>query len=107
MDAKERKRFQHAMALLGKVMQPTRALTLLTDGEKRYGRLLLAICSAVRRTGKRGRPKQILRKGVKIRVKHKGSQRHQRGRTRPKYPAPAPAHPDTAQPKSSPTTLAQ
>ena len=31
-------------------------------------------------------------------VRNKGSQRHKRGRKRPKYQAPYPEHPDTAQP---------
>ena len=101
---KERKLVQHAMALLCKVMQPTSALTLLTDGERRYGRLLCEIWSEVLRTGKRGRPQQSLRKGVKVRRKHKGSQRHQRGRKRPKSQAPYPEHPDTA-PPSAPTDM--
>jgi hypothetical protein len=95
---KERKLFKHAMALLGKVIQQTSDLTLLTDGERRYGSLLFEICSEVLRTGKRGRPKKTLRKGVKVRLKNKGSQRHKRGRKRPKYQAPYPEHPDTAQP---------
>ena len=95
---KERKLFQHAMALLGKVIQHTSDLTLLTDGERRYGSLLFEICSDVLRTGQRGRPKKTLRKGVKVRLKNKGAQRHKRGRKRPKYHAPYPEHPDTAQP---------
>ena len=95
---KERKLFQHAMALLGKVIQPTSDLTLLTDGERRYGSLLCEICSEGLRTGKRGRPRKTLRQGVKVRLKNKGSQRHKRGRKRPKYQAPYPEHPDTAQP---------
>ena len=95
---KERKLFQQAMALLCEVMQQTSDLTLLTDGERRYGSLLFELWSAVLRTGKRGRPKKTLRKGVKVRLKNTGSQRHKRGRKRPKYQAPYPEHPDTAQP---------
>ena len=94
---KDRKLFQQAMHLLCDVIQHTSDLTLLTDGERRYGSLLFEICSVVLRTGKRGRPKKTLRKGVKVRLKHKGSQRHKRGRKRPKYQAPYPEHPDTAQ----------
>jgi len=63
-----------------------------------YGSLLFELCSEALRTGKRGRPKQTLRKGVKVRLKNKGAQRHKRGRKRPKYQAPYPEHPDTAQP---------
>src|ERR687885_630776 len=42
--------------------------------------------------------KKTLPKGVKVRIKNKGSQRHKRGPKRPKYQAPYPEHPDTAQP---------
>src|SRR5215510_4760972 len=96
--SKRKTRFKQAMHLLCDVIQQTSDLTLLTDGERRYGGLLFEICSAVLRTGKRGRPKKTLRKGVKVRLKNKGSQRHKRGRKRPKYQAPYPEHPDTAQP---------
>jgi hypothetical protein len=95
---KERKLFQQAMELLCEVIQHTSDLTLLTDGARRYGSLLCEIGSAVLRTGTRGRPKKTLRKGVKVRLKNKGTQRHKRGRKRPKYQTPYPEHPDTAQP---------
>jgi hypothetical protein len=95
---KDRKWFKKAMGLLCDVIEHTGDLTLRTDGERRYGSLLFELCSEALRTGKRGRPKKTLRKGVKVRLKHKGSQRHKRGRKRPKYHAPYPEHPDTAQP---------
>ena len=94
---KERKMFKKAMGLLCQVIQQTGDLTLLTDGERRYGSLLFELCSEVLRTGKRGRPRKTLPKGVKVRLKNKGSQRHKRGPKRPKYQAPYPEHPDTAQ----------
>jgi hypothetical protein len=94
---KDRKMFQKAMGLLCQVIQQTGDLTLLSDGEKRYGSLLFALCSQALRTGQRGRPKKTLPTGVKVRLKHKGSQRHKRGRKRPKYQAPYPEHPHTAQ----------
>src|SRR4030095_11497161 len=72
---KERKMFKKAMGLLCEVIQQTGDLTLLTDGEKRYGSLLFELCSQARRNGKRGRPKKTLPKGVKVRLKNKGSQR--------------------------------
>ena len=86
------------MPLLCEVIQQTSDLTLLTDGERRSGSLLFEICRDVLRNGKRGRPKKTLRKGVKVRLKNKGSQRQKRGPKRPKYQAPYPEHPDTAQP---------
>jgi hypothetical protein len=95
---KERKMFKKAMGLLCQVIQQTGDLTLLTDGERRYGRLLFELCSEALRTGKRGRPKKTLPKGVKVRLKNKGSQRHQRGSKRPTYQAPCPEHPQTDQP---------
>src|SRR2546430_1847172 len=95
---KDRKMFKKAMRLLCQVIEQTGDLTLLTDGERRYGSLLFELCSEALRTGKRGRPKKTLRKGVKVRLKNKGAQRHKRGRKRPKYQAPDPEHPDTEQP---------
>src|SRR5216684_9351139 len=95
---KDRKLFKNAMRLLCDVIQQTGDLTLLTDGERRYGSLLFALCSEALRTGKRGRPKKTRPKGVKVRLKNKGSQRHKRGPKRPKYQAPSPEHPDTVQP---------
>jgi hypothetical protein len=86
------------MRLLCQVIEHTGDLTLLTDGERRYGSLLFELCSQALRNGKRGRPKKTLPKGVKVRLKNKGSQRHKRGRKRPTYQAPYPEHPDTAQP---------
>ena len=95
---KDRKLFKNAMRLLCEVIQQTGDVTLLTDGERRYGNLLFELCSQALRTGKRGRPKQTLPKGVKVRIKNKGSQRHKRGPKRPKYQAPYREHPDTAPP---------
>jgi hypothetical protein len=95
---KNRKMFKKAMRLLCQVIEQTGDLTLLTDGERRYGGLLFELCSQALRTGKRGRPKKTLPKGVKVRLKNKGSQRQRRGPKRPKYQAPYPEHPDTAQP---------
>jgi len=73
-------------------------LTLLPDGERRYGSRLFALWSQARHTGQRGRPKKTLPKGVKVRSKNQGSQRPKRGPKRPKDPTPYPAPPDTAPP---------
>ena len=72
-------------------------MTLITDGERRYGNLLFEICHELVRTGKRGRPKMTLKKGVKVRIKNKGSQSKKRGRKRPKYQSPIAEHPETFQ----------
>lgn len=89
--------FAQAIALLAQVVKQTDDLSLLTDGERRYGNCLFAICQDVIRTGKPGRPRKTLRKGVKVRVKNKGTQAHKKGPKRPKYQAPHKEHPDTLQ----------
>jgi hypothetical protein len=98
---KDRKLVKNAMRLLCHVIEPTGDLTLLTDGERRYGSLLCERWSEALRTGKRGRPKKTLPKGVKVRLKNKGSQRRRRGPKRPKYQAPYPEPPDTLPPVAS------
>jgi hypothetical protein len=70
---KDRKVFKKAIGLLCQVIQQTGDLTLLTDGERRYGNLLFELCSQALRTGKRGRPEKTWPKGVKVRLKNKGS----------------------------------
>ena len=94
---KDRQLFTQAIRLLCRVLKQTGDLTLLTDGERRYGNILFEICHQVLRNGKRGRPKKTLRKGVKVRLKNKGAQAHKKGRKRPKYQAPFPEHPETIQ----------
>ena len=94
---KEESLFRAAMETLNQVLAQTQDLTLVTDGERRYGNLLFEICRQALRTGKVGRPRQTLPKGVKVRVKNKGSQAHKKGPKRPKYQAPQPEHPETVQ----------
>ena len=94
---REESLFQSAIDRLVQVIEHTDDVTLLTDGERRYGNLLFEVCSDVVRTGKRGRPKTTLKSGVKVRVKNKGSQSRKRGRKRPKYQAPWAEHPETSQ----------
>ena len=94
---KDRKLFTQAIRLLCRVMKQTGDLTLLTNGERREGNILFEMGHQVLRNGKRGRPKKTLRKGVKVRLKHKGAQAHKKGRQRPKYQAPFPEHPETVQ----------
>jgi transposase-like protein len=94
---KDRKLFKQAIRQLCRVMKQTGDLTLLTDGERRYGNILFEICHQVLRKGTRGRPQKTLRKGIKVRLKNKGAQAHKKGRKRPKYQAPFPEHPETIQ----------
>ncbi|MCA1553721.1 MAG: hypothetical protein LC737_05020 [Chloroflexi bacterium] len=92
---RERSLFERAMQTLAQVIAQTDDLTLLTDGERRYGLLLFEICRTVLRTGQRGRPRQTLPKGVRVRLKNKGAQAQRRGPKRPTYEAPHAEHPET------------
>jgi transposase-like protein len=94
---KETTLFENAIETLGRVIEQTDDLSLVTDGERRYGNLLFEICQEVVRTGQAGRPKTTLHCGVKVRVKNKGSQAHKTGPKRPKYQAPQKEHPKTEQ----------
>ena len=94
---REQSLFETAMQLLSQVIAQTGDLTLLTDGERRYGQVRFTLCWEARHTGQVGRPRHVLPQGVKIRVKNKGDQTPKRGRKRPKYQAPWPEHPTTAQ----------
>jgi transposase-like protein len=90
--------FQNAIETLVQVIEQTEDLSMVTDGERRYGNLLFDICQEVVRTGKPGRPKITLKKGVKVQLKNKGSQAHFVSRKRPKYEVPHQEHPETEHP---------
>ena len=94
---KDRALFLKAIKVLEEVIRCTCDVTLITDGERRYGNILFEICHEIVRTGCRGRPPKALLKGIKIRLKNKGSQRNKKGRKRNKYEAPHREHPDTCQ----------
>jgi transposase-like protein len=89
--------FLPAIQTLIRVIEQTEDFTLVTDGEKRYGKILFDICNELVKTGKPGRPRKVLKKGVKVRIKNKGSQSHKKGPKLPKYQAPKPEHPETRQ----------
>ncbi len=89
--------FKSVMENVCKFIGCTNDLSFLSDGERRYGNILFELCSEVLRTVKRGRPPHVLPKGVRVRVKNKGSQKHKRGRKRPKYQSPQKEHPETDQ----------
>ncbi len=82
---------------MAKVIEQTADLSLVTDGEPRYGHQLFEICRETVRTGKVGRPPITLKKGVKVRRKNKGSQAHKKGPKRSKYETPYKEHPETEQ----------
>jgi transposase-like protein len=92
---KDRKLFKKAIATLQQIVNRTNDLSLLTDGERRYGNLLFEVCYEVVKTGKRGRPKKTLKRGLRVRIKNQGSQVHKKGRKRPTYQSPWAEHPET------------
>lgn len=91
---KDQQLFEQALKCLAEVIEQTNSLSLLTDGERRYGNLLFEICHEVIRNGKPGRPQKLLPKGVRVRLKNKGNKKRP-GRSRKKYQAPVPEHPQT------------
>ena len=93
---KDRELFEKAIRMLAELIDLTGDITLLTDGERRYGKILFEICHELLRTGKPGRPRKTLKKGVTVRVKNKGSQAHKKGRKKPKYQTTCPQHPETS-----------
>ena len=91
---KDEQLFKQALSNLAEVIEQTGDLTLLTDGERRYGNILFEICHELVRNGEPGRPKKVLRKRVRVRLKNKGAKKRV-GRPRKKYEAPVPEHPQT------------
>lgn len=89
--------FKSVMRSVCRFIRQTKDFSFFSDGERRYGQTLFDLCAEALRTGRRGRPRQVLPKGVKVRVKNKGSQKHKRGPKRPKYQVPQPEHPETMQ----------
>jgi transposase-like protein len=92
---KDRTLFFWGIKMLRQVIEQTQDVTLVTDGERRYGKILFEICHEVIRSGARGRPPKVLRKNVKVRLKNKGSKSSKKGRA--KYETPQKEHPETAQ----------
>jgi len=94
---KDRKLFRKALRTLNKLVARTKDISLITDGERRYGNILFEICNELVFTGTKGRPRKTLKKGVKVRIKNKGSQDHKKGQQPKKYQAPHSEYPQTIQ----------
>jgi transposase-like protein len=94
---KDRTLFYNALQLLRDVITRTGDVTLVTDGERRYGNILFEICHDVVHNGKRGRPPKVLLKGLKVRLKNKGDRSSKKKLARQKYEAPQNEHPQTIQ----------
>lgn len=94
---KDEKMFRKAMTTVAGYVEQSNELTFFSDGERRYGSLLFAICAETLKKGQRGRPPKTLPKEVTVRVKNKGSQNTKPENRRPKYEAPWREHPETSQ----------
>jgi len=68
---KDRDLFLWAIQRLKEIILRTGDVTLVTDGERRYSLLLFEICQQWFRSGRRGHPRKVLRRGVKVRIKIK------------------------------------
>jgi hypothetical protein len=95
---KDRALFMDTLQTLVSVIDKTEDLTLLTDGERRYGNILFDICHQLTTVGKRNKRSKVLPKGVKVRLKNKGDKNRENGSSsRPKYESPHQEHPETIQ----------
>ena len=94
---KDRTLFLHALQILREVIERTGDVTLVTDGERRYGNILFEICYEVIHNGRRGHPPKTFRRGVKVRLKNKGNLSKKKNGVREKYEAPHNEHPQTNQ----------
>lgn len=75
---KDGKLFEAVMKAVCRLVRKTKDFSFFSDGERRYGQTLFAMCAEALKTGQRGCPRQVLPQGVKIRIKNKGSQKHKR-----------------------------
>jgi len=89
--------FKSVISTVCEYISRTGDLSFFSDGERRYGNTLFAFCAEAFRSGKPGRPAKTLPRGVKVRVKNKGDQKHKRGPKRKKYQSPVNEHPETDQ----------
>ena len=94
---KDRDLFLSAIQTVMDIIARTGEVAFITDGERRYSLLLFEICQELFRSGRPGRPRKVLRRGVRVRLNNKGSPSHRRGRKRPKYETPCSEHPATPQ----------
>jgi transposase-like protein/IS1 family transposase len=92
---KDRRLFLEAVATLSELFEQSESLALFTDGERRYSQLVFAICHEVLQDGKRGRPRKVLPKGMRMRLKNKSSKRRDSKGKLKKVEIPKPEHPET------------
>jgi len=94
---KEQRLFLEAVTNLVELFDKTESIKLFTDGERRYSKLLFDICHETLKTGKRGRPRKVLPKGLSVRLKNKSSKRRDSEGKLDKVETPRAEHPETAE----------
>ena len=94
---KEQRLFLEAITTLVELFDKTEAIKLFTDGERRYSKLLFDICHETLKTGKRGRPRKVLPKGLSVRLKNKSSKRRDAEGKLDKVETPKAEHPETTE----------
>jgi transposase-like protein/IS1 family transposase len=94
---KEQRLFLEAVTNLAELFDKTESIKLFTDGERRYSKLLFDICHETLKTGKRGRPRQVLPKGLSVRLKNKSSKRRDAEGKLDKIETPKAEHPETTE----------
>ena len=83
--------------MLRSIILETDDLTLVTDGERRYGKILFEICHEIVSYGKKRPAIKTRLKGLKVRLKNKGSKSKKKASKRKKYESPQVEHPETKQ----------
>jgi transposase-like protein len=63
--SRDRKLFKKAIKQLSQLIERSRDLTLITDGERRYGNILFEICTELIKGDGPGRPKKLFAKVLK------------------------------------------
>ena len=94
---KEQRLFLEAVTNLAELFDKTESIKLFTDGERRYSKLLFDICHETLKTGKRGRPRKVLPKGLCVRLKNKSSKRRDSDGKLDKVEVPKAEHPETTE----------
>ena len=79
---KEKQLFERALKCLAEVIEQTGSISLLTDGERRYGNLLFEICHDVLRTGATGATGQTVTQRGSCKVEEQGVEETTRAQTK-------------------------
>lgn len=91
---KDKNLFTRVIERLVRLVENTESFTMVTDGERRYGNILLELCNEVINNEEDGSPLTVLKEGVVVGLKNKGQGKTTEN-SKPKYERPQPEHPNT------------